>query len=227
MGMHSGWKPFAAPAPKIIDGHCEILPADCGQPAAGHRISPFAEPVKSVVAKSPFRFSRVVVAIDATTSRYWYWETARFLQDCLLAQLPASAIALAVYAHGLDTFTPFIAERNWLRARAARIRCDGGRECLPDVLRHTAKLRNVDIVVNVSDGSAACDVTACQYADRLRAQGTRVIILSDPVAKCDYGQPAQKIYAWIAARTGGALLPFDAPSLTALLHHVNHGIAFR
>jgi hypothetical protein len=218
-------------ATKTIEGHCDVLPMDRHHPTKecqAEQASRLDGP-GAAFEKAPLYRGRIVVAIDATTSRLWYWQTARRLQDYLLDRLPPDApVALAVYAFGLDSFTPFTTDRTWLRARAAAIQCNGLRECLPAVLRHTLKLGSVDAVINISDLTALCDQTAYQYARQLRGRGTRVFILADPVQKStSYTYSAQQTYSRIAAHTGGSLLPFAERTLPVLLDQFNHGIPDR
>jgi hypothetical protein len=214
-------------AAKTIEGYCDVLTKDGHHPAG--KCTSRLDRSGTGFEKAPLYRGRIVVAIDATTSRLWYWQTARRLQDYLLDRLPPGApVALAVYASGLDTFTPFITDRTWLRAQAAAIQCNGLRECLPAVLRHTLKLGSVDAVINISDLTAVCDHTAYQHAQQLRTCGTRVFILADPVQKStSYTYSAQQTYSRIATHTGGSLLPFAARAMPALLNHFNHGIRHR
>ena len=185
MGTYD-WGTWPGQAPKTREGHGDSLRENARYPADKRRAENVAGADQSaaVFDKVPAFRGRIVVAIDATGSRSWYWQTARRLHDSLLDQLPPdSPIALAVYASGLDTFTQFVSDRKWLRARAAAIDCSGSYECLPAVLRHTLTLKKVSAVINVSDLTAACDATAYQYARQLRVWGTRIFILADPLTK--------------------------------------------
>ena len=83
-------------------------------------------------------------------------------------------------------------------------------------------------MINITDLTAQCDMTAYNFADRLRKRGTRVSILTDPLVEPQfYNRPTHKLFAWIAAHTGGALLPFEAHTLPALLDHFNPDIRQR
>jgi hypothetical protein len=89
-------------------------------------------------------------------------------------------------------------------------------------------LGRVDAVINISDLTATCDGTAYQYAQQLRTRGSRVFIFVDPIRNSmGYYRSTHQTFSRIAARTGGALLPFTSRALPALLEHFNHGIRHR
>jgi pimeloyl-ACP methyl ester carboxylesterase len=167
----------------------------------------------------------VVVSIDATTSRLWYWAVAVDLQDRLLAGLPPHfKVALAVYRNSLDTFTPFVMNRSRVRTRAARIPCDGAIECLPEVLAYAAR-SDVAAVINITDLTAFVDERPARKQTRkLKARGTPVFILADPdddlcPVQGDYR--TLDMYDWITSETAtGALLPFDAAGVSQLLERL-------
>jgi len=174
-----------------------------------------------VSAPPPRQSGKLVVAIDATSSRTGYWDAAKALHDLVLQMLPERCeVALAVYHNSVDTFTPFVSNRRKLRDLAAAINCDGLMECLPEVLARAVNIRDVAAVINITDMSAACAPVACRYAEALRSRGTRVFILLDPPSAC-VAVNSLDIFARIARRTGGAVLPFHASSLPNLLRYLN------
>jgi len=165
-----------------------------------------------------------VVSIDATTSRLGCWDAAKALQDRFLEALPGQyEIALAVYHNDVDTFTPFMSNRRKLRRIAAGIDCNGVRECLPEVLACVATIKDVAAVINITDASAECERVACEHAETLRAHGTQVFVLLDSSygGVAGYTPAIPAIFEWIAAHTGGAVLPFDASALPKLLRYLN------
>lgn len=168
--------------------------------------------------------ARVVVSIDGTSSRLWYWPRAVELHDCLLEFLPPQfAVALAVYRNGLDTFTPFLTNRGRLRARATRIKCDGMFECVPEVLAHASSLPDVTAIINVTDLTAACEPRkAFKFTEKLWGRGTAVSFLVDPPPdgkSIDDG--TKDTFDWIAGTTGGEFLFLEAPALPRLFDHLN------
>lgn len=170
---------------------------------------------------------KLVVSIDATSSRSDEWGDAKALHDRTLTVLPRQCgIALAVYHCALDTFTPFMWNRRGLRSLAAGIDCTGWKECVPEVLAHVVKIRDdVAAVINITDASADCGPVAREYAETLRARRTRIFVMLD----ASYGGTANApaIFASIAARTGGAVLPFSSSGLQTLLQHLNGSIGCR
>jgi hypothetical protein len=169
--------------------------------------------------RQPALTGKVVVAIDATSSRLIEWNKTKARQDGVFKLVPQQyEIALAVYHNDVDTFTPFTSDRRKLRTLAAGIDCNGGIECLHEVLARVVKIKDVAAVVNITDTSAYCDTVAREYAETLRARGTQVFCLLDwPNNDCI----AQDIFVEIAARTGGAVLPFTLWSLPKLRRHLD------
>jgi hypothetical protein len=192
------------------------------------RILAAAPPPPRVLVSNNTRYRRkLVVAIDATASRYRGWTAARAMHDRILKSLPERfEVALAVYHNDLDTFTPFMSNRHGLRARASRLDCDGMRECLPEVLARVAKINDAVDVINISDASAECRPVAREYAETMRARGGRLFLLLDPSDGMSPGY-TPPIYAEMAARTGGAVLPFHASRLSELLRFLDQSIAER
>jgi hypothetical protein len=168
--------------------------------------------------------ARLVVSIDGTSSRLAYWPRAVELHDCLLEFLPQQfAIALAVYRNGLDTFTPFFTDRGRLRARAARIRCYGMAECVPEVLAHASKLPDLTAVINVTDLTAVCEPRkAFKFTEELCRRGTAISFLVDPVPDgATIDDETKETFERIAGTTGGEFLFFEASALPHLFDHLN------
>jgi hypothetical protein len=208
---------LAAPLPDPSVG--EALLARAREAAETRRQTPAVAPPKITIAREATvnRAARLVVAIDATFSRHYNWTAAKALHDRILELLPRQyEVALAVYHDDVDTFTPFTSNRRKLRALAAQIDCTGAHECLPEVLARVVEIEDTLAVINITDESASCDPVACEYAETLSAHGTRVFILLDSDA---INAPA--IFASIASRTGGAVLPFDESGLRMLLRYLN------
>lgn len=158
--------------------------------------------------------ARLLFAFDATASREWAWEGSKKVTDALFEVLPGKLdVALAVHGGSrVHTYTRYFTEAGRLRDRAARIRCETGETRLLDILaRVTQETPAAEVVVYIGDAFEESKPKASRLADRLKAQGTRVIILQDG---CD-GETAD-VFANIAARSGGALLPFDLSSLERL-----------
>jgi hypothetical protein len=167
--------------------------------------------------------SNLVAAIDATSSRSKGWAAKKRLQDQVIKLIPEHYnVALAVYHNDLDTFV--FGNRRKLRALAADIYCTGVMECLPAVLARAVNIRNMAAVINITDESSACDEEVCQYVETLRERGTRVFILLD---FSDGGPPVYipGIFAWVAARTNGAVLPFHPAALPKLFRYLNGSTA--
>jgi hypothetical protein len=186
-----------------------------------------APKTKIGIAAAPRRHpavtGNIVTAIDATSSRSKEWAAKKRLQDQVIKLIPEHYnVGLAVYHNDVDTFV--FANRRKLRALAADIDCTGVMECLPAVLARVVNIRNMAAVINITDDSAACDEGVCQYVETLRERGTRVFILLD---FSDGGPPVYMpgIFAWIAARTNGAVLPFHPASLPKLLRYLNGSTA--
>jgi hypothetical protein len=166
---------------------------------------------------------KLVVSIDATGSRSVDFPAARKLQDRLIKLLPQRYdIALAAYGEDLHTFTPFTLNRRKLRTLAADIRCKSGATRLLEILARVIDVEDVSAVIYITDGFEECRLAACEYAETLRARGTRIFVLLD--ADYDGVVRTPAIFAWIAARTGGAVIPFDATGLRTLLRYLNGSI---
>jgi hypothetical protein len=152
---------------------------------------------------------RLLFGFDATWSRAESWSRATELTDTLLAALPDRlAVALAVHGGGrLHTLTRYTTSPARLRDRAADVYCEAGGTRLLAILAHTAAVQ-ADLVLYIGDSFEESASEAGELADRLHKCGTRVIILQE--GSCDY---TRSVFAEIADRTGGAVLPFDVSSL--------------
>ena len=171
--------------------------------------------------------SRVVLSIDATGSRsIGGWAEKSSLHDAAICLLPPHcAVALAIYHNKVETFTGFIEPRDEVRALARKIWCNGGRECVPEVLARASALDDLAAVINITDDFAVCDKSAYRHAEALREQETPVFFLID--RHLFGGIYVRKEFAWIAEHTGGAVLPFDAASLPEAMQQINQAILWR
>jgi hypothetical protein len=177
--------------------------------------APAVAPARTI----PVRAAKLVFAVDATGSRAVEWDAARRLTDVLFKALPGELdIALAVHGGGkLHTFTEFLSDGGKLRKIAARIQCLGGATRLLDILAHTLKIGGVGTVLYIGDSFEESAIKAVQLADALKEQGTRVIILFDRRGSEGFrDESTEDVFAAIAERTGGAVLPFDISALGKL-----------
>jgi hypothetical protein len=166
--------------------------------------------------------ARLVFAVDATGSREAAWETAKKLTDTLIGALPGQLeVSLAV--HGGDrvhTFTRFFTSARKLRKLAAQVHCEAGGTCLLGILaRVLDETKGVRVVVYIGDDFEEDEAEGRQLADALRARGIRLIILHDAGARHDVGASdhgAVEVFADMARRTGGAVLPFDRSAVQQL-----------
>lgn len=159
-------------------------------------------------AANPGERRRLLIGFDATASREPTWKEASRLMDTLLRTLPGK-LELALAAHGggrLHTLTRYTIDAAKLRDKAAGVRCQGGYTRLLDILDHPAALK-ADLVLYIGDMFEESALRASKIADKLAKCGTRVIILQEGV-----DPNAREVFADIAERTGGALLPFDISS---------------
>jgi hypothetical protein len=168
-------------------------------------------PVKEKPAKpsaSAITGRRLLIGFDATASREQTWKQATRLTDTLIATLPGElAVSLAVHGGGrLHTVTRYTTDAGRLRDKAAGIRCQGGYTKLLDLLSHAAALQ-ANCVLYIGDSCEESGGRARKVADQLAKRGVRVIILQE--GEDSY---ARDVFAEIAERTGGALLPFDISS---------------
>ena len=177
--------------------------------------APYVAPARIVRPRG-----KLVFGVDATGSRSVEWDAARRLTDTLFKALPGELdVALAVHGGGkLHTFTPFLSDAGSLRKIAAAIKCRVGGTRLLDILG--AVPQGVGVVVYIGDSFEESRADAMRLADALKAQGTRVIILFDGGDGDNEGvfrdRSTGDVFAEIAARTDGAVLPFDIPALGKL-----------
>jgi hypothetical protein len=160
-------------------------------------------------AGTPLR-PRLVFAVDATASREPAWAAARQVTDALVKALPGELdVALAVHGGGrVHTFTAFTNNANTLRDRAASVACRAGSTRLLPILATTLKHPATKVVVYIGDVFEESLPQACQIADAMGAQKTKLIVLHDTserVARRD-----TELFWDLAKRTGGCVLPFDA-----------------
>lgn len=177
------------------------------------------EPPDPVVQSRP----RLVFGIDMTASRQPSIEPAKQLQDVVLRTLPGE-LEVALAAHGgeqVHTFTPFTSNPQRLRDLAAGLRCRGGQTRLLEILRRALKQRGVRCVVYVGDMFEESSSAAAEIAAELAERKIRVIVLHDTSLRCESGDAgsydaAGAVFGMLAARTGGAVLPFDISALEEL-----------
>jgi hypothetical protein len=147
----------------------------------------------------------MVFAVDATGSREAAWKTAREVTDALLQALPGALdVALAVHGGGrVHTFTKFLGDAGKIRDVAASIKCQAGGTCLVEIMQRTSDASGVKVLLYIGDAFEEAIDEARRAADKLKEQGTRMIILQD-------GMEASEAFTAIAKRTDGFVLPFDA-----------------
>ena len=192
----------SGPAPAAAPALPPLPPAQAAGPALPPKRSSLLASSSSVARH------RLLIGFDATASRERTWRQSGRLMDTLLATLPGQ-LEVALAAHGggrLHTVTRYTTNAGKLRDRAARVYCEAGYTRLLDMLSHQAALA-ADVVVYVGDCFEESARQAGKIADKLGKRETRVIILQEG----DDGS-ARDVFAEIAERTGGALLPFDISS---------------
>jgi hypothetical protein len=186
------------------------LPPEPVEPAASPVLPPKGGLLRAVTSlkSGDAELRRLLIGFDATASREPTWKQASRLTDTLLKTLPGKLqVALAVHGGGrLHTVTRYTTDPGKLGVKAAKIYCEAGYTKLLDLLSHAAAL-NADVVLYIGDAFEESPRRAGKIADRLGKRGTRVIILQEG----DDGHAAD-VFAEIAERTGGALLPFDISS---------------
>jgi hypothetical protein len=177
------------PAGPMLPPKCRLLPAVLSQSGEKKR-------------------RRLLLGLDATASREATWKHAKRMTHTLIETLPGQLeVALAAFGGGrLHTVTRYTTDPGKLGVKAAKIYCEAGYTKLLDLLSHAAAL-NADVVLYIGDAFEESPRRAGKIADRLGKRGTRVIILQEG----DDGHAAD-VFAEIAERTGGALLPFDISS---------------
>jgi hypothetical protein len=167
----------------------------------------------AVEPTAPPLMGRMVLAVDATGSRQPTWEAAKQLTNTLFHAVPdVLQVALAVHGGGkVHTFTDFLPNARALRKMAAGVECRAGGTQLLPILRRVAGIEGVGVVLYIGDAFEESASKAIQLADQLRANGTRLIVLFE-----GSDLHAHSVYADLAARTEGALLPFDLSALGRL-----------
>ncbi len=159
------------------------------------------------------RRPRMVFAIDATASREAAWSAAVLTTDALFSALPGQLdVALAVHGGSeVHTFTPFVPDAGALRDAAAAVGCRAGATCLVEVMARTRAESDVRVLVYIGDVFEEDEAAAYEAADALRLRGCRAVIFQDGD---DRG--SARVFAEIARRTGGAVLPFQAGATDSL-----------
>jgi hypothetical protein len=203
--FHYSEAPQAKPSAPALPARPPLPPAPVSGPPLPPRrswpLGPGASPENAELRRLLFGF-------DATASRAGSWSRATKLTDTLLTALPDRlAVALAVHGGGrLHTLTRYTTSPAKLRDKAAGVCCEAGGTRLLDILAHSAALQ-ADLVLYIGDSFEESGSKAGELADQLQRCGTRVIILQE--GNDEY---ARSIFAEIADRTGGAVLPFDVSS---------------
>jgi hypothetical protein len=153
---------------------------------------------------------RLIFGFDATASREPAWAMARQVTDALVRALPGELdVALAVHGGSrLHTFTPFTANPNTLRDRAASISCIPGRTQLLSILSRSFAAPGVRVVIYIGDVYEESPGRGRQIADAMGRAGIKLIVLHD-VADWTARRDAE-LFLDLARRTGGCVLPFDA-----------------
>lgn len=156
---------------------------------------------------------KLVFAIDATASREGAWAVAKKVTDSLFRSLPGELdVNLAVHGgSNLHTWTDFVSDANALRDRAAGIRCQAGQTQLLEILDRARSTPDCRVIVYIGDVYEESLDVGLALCDALRLKGTKLIVLSDNPPDVD---PYQ--FRRLAARTGGAVLPFTPDSVEQL-----------
>jgi hypothetical protein len=196
--------------PVESDHSAPALPPLPAEPAAGPALPPKGASLRASTSSQSGseKPRRLLLGLDATASREATWKHAKRMTHTLIETLPGQLeVALAAFGGGrLHTVTRYTTDPGKLGVKAAKIYCEAGYTKLLDLLSHAAAL-NADVVLYIGDAFEESPRRAGKIADRLGKRGTRVIILQEG----DDGHAAD-VFAEIAERTGGALLPFDISS---------------
>jgi hypothetical protein len=121
----------------------------------------------------------------------------------------------------VHTFTEFVRDPNILRDTAAGISCNAGYTRLVDIMQRTANAGGVKVLLYIGDTLEEDIAEARAAADRLKAGGIRLIVLHD---EPDRNQAAADVFADLARRADGLVLPFDA-SAAARVREILEAVA--
>ena len=156
-----------------------------------------------------------MLAVDATASREPAWNAAKRVTDALFSALPGQLdVALAV--HGGDvvhTFTDFTCNPASLRDQAASVTCRAGQTRMLDIMERVREEKAIKVLLYVGDVFEESIAGGLDLADALRLRGTKLIVLHDTSTG---GSHDADIFARLAGRTGGCVLPFDADAVDRL-----------
>jgi hypothetical protein len=175
-------------------------------------LRPFAAalPVPPAPATETPTRPRLIFGVDATASREPAWAAARSVTDALVRALPGELdVALAVHGGSrLHTFTPFTSNPATLRDRAAGLGCIAGYTRMLPILDRAMTEPGVRVVVYIGDVFEESLSKARRLADTMGLKSIRLFVLHDTAdwtARRD-----GDLFADLARRTGGCVLPFDA-----------------
>ena len=200
-------------APSVANTGPALPPAPVKDDPFGPALPPKCRPLLAVLSQTgASERRRLLIGFDATASREATWKQATRLTDTLLAALPGQ-LQVALAAHGggqLHWITPYTTNAGKLRDKAGGVIPQGGYTRLLDILGHKAA-QHADVVLYIGDAFEESAARARKIANQLGRRGTRVIILQE--GSDDH---ARSVFADIAERTGGALLPFDISSFDCI-----------
>jgi len=191
----------------VLVPYGEPEPPRAGVPILQRLRALFARPDASEPA--PHR-PRLVFGFDATASREPAWAAARQVTDALVRALPGELdVALAVHGGGqLHTFTEFTTNPATLRDQAAAIECLSGQTRLLPILSRALAAPGVRVVTYIGDVFEESPGRGRRLADAMGQRGIKLFVLHD-VADWNARRDAE-LFADLARRTGGCVLPFDA-----------------
>jgi hypothetical protein len=197
-------------APSVANAGPALPPALVKDDTSGPALPPKSGLLRTTMSlkSGDAELRRLMIGFDATASREMTWKQSSRMTDILIKTLPGQlAVALAVHGGGrLHTVTRYTTDAGKLRDKAAGICCEGGSTRMLDLLSHAAALA-ADVILYIGDSFEESGSRARKVADQLGKRGTRIIILQE-----GNDRYARDVFAEIAERTGGALLPFDISS---------------
>ena len=135
--------------------------------------------------------------------------------DALFSALPGQ-LDVALAAHGgsaLHTFTDFVTDPRVLRDRAAAIQCRAGQTRLLDIMDRVREEEGVKVIVYIGDVFEESLGRGIEVADSLRLRGTKLVVLHDTATG---GHHDADVFAQLAVRTGGCVMPFDGSAIDRL-----------